>query len=194
MKRLGNVNRSTAMVLLLTVLATTLGCDDRAMTIAREAADRQAEQNRTMAELEHEVAAGARQLVEEEGQARRQALEIHRDLQAERGQLADAWSGLELERQNIARSRRTESFWMALVPAAGGALAAVLALAFAWIVLVGSRREDADAAACQLLLDEFIADADHIAAFPSSNGALPAMQARLLGGATAQSPLQKDIS
>ena len=47
------------------VLILTSGCDDeRATQIAREAADRQAQQNTAMAELNKEVASGTRQLVE----------------------------------------------------------------------------------------------------------------------------------
>jgi hypothetical protein len=141
----------------LVVLAMTLGCDDGSVRIAREAADRQAEQNRTMAELQHEVAAGSRQLVEEEGQARRQALEVHRDLAAGQGRLADGWDDVEAQRQQIARSRRSDSFWAAVLPPSGGVIAAVAALAFAWVVLHSlSGDDDSSAIACQLLIEQFV--------------------------------------
>ena len=139
----------------LVALATTLGCDDGAATIAREAADRQAEQNLAMAALQQEVAVGARQLVEEEGQARRQTLEVHRDLVAGQNRLADGWNDVESQRQQIARSRRTESFWAAILPAGGGVVAAVLALAFAWLALFGLHRtDDSSEVACQLLVQQ----------------------------------------
>lgn len=136
------------------LLATTLACDDQALRVSREAADRQASQNQTMADLQQEVAAGARSLVEEEGQARRQALAIHQDLRAERVQLAAGWNQLEAERQKISRQRRTDGFWSSAAPALGATAVALLALSFAWIVLTGIRRDDDSAAvACTLLLD-----------------------------------------
>jgi hypothetical protein len=139
----------------LVVVATMLGCDDGAALVAREAADRQAEQNRTMAKLQEEVAAGSRQLVEEEGQARRQALEVHRDLAAGQVRLADGWEAVEAERQQIASSRRTESFWAAVLPLSGGVIATVAALAFAWVMLHGlSGSDDSSVLACQLLIDQ----------------------------------------
>jgi hypothetical protein len=132
-----------------------LGCDDGAALVAREAADRQAEQNRTMAKLQEEVAAGSRQLVEEESQARRQALEVHRQIAAGQGRLADGWDAVEAERQQIASSRRTESFWAAVLPPSGGVVAVVAALAFAWVVLHGlSGSDDSSVLACQLLIEQ----------------------------------------
>jgi hypothetical protein len=110
-----------------------------------------------MAELQHEVAAGSRQLVEEQGQARRQALEVHRDLAAGQGRLADGWTDIEAQRQQIAASRRTESFWAAVLPPSGGVIAAVAALAFAWVVLHSLRAGDESSTlACQLLLEQFV--------------------------------------
>jgi hypothetical protein len=189
-KRLRVTLSPTMTMSWLVVLTTTLGCDDRASRIAREAADRQAEQNRTMARLEHEIAAGARQLVEAEGHARRQTLEIHHGLQAERSQMAGAWSDLERERQSVARSRRTESFWVAVLPAGGGALVAVLALVLAWIVLTSLRHDDDSAvAACQLLLDEIVDHANGLhEALPTRLPALPdGHLTRLLHDASSQS-------
>src|SRR5262245_29911721 len=90
------------------------GCDDRAAQVAREAANRQAEQNTTMAELNKEVASGTHQLVEADAQARKEIVGVHRDLQAERTRLDNSWSELEKERQQIATQRCTESL---LVPA-----------------------------------------------------------------------------
>ncbi len=148
---------ATVTIWPLLVLTTALGCDGGAATIAREAADRQAEQNRAMAALQQEVAAGARQLVEEEGQARRQSLEVHRDLVAGQDRLADGWIDVEAQRQQIARSRRTESFWVAVLPAGGGVVAAVLALAFAWLALFGLRStDDSSEVACQLLVEHLV--------------------------------------
>src|SRR5687767_6363489 len=69
---------------LLVATVTTLGCDDTALEVAREAADRQAEQNLQMAALHDKVAEGAKRLVEEEAKARQTLLAAHRDLHGER--------------------------------------------------------------------------------------------------------------
>lgn len=161
----------------LVVLATTLGCDDGSAMIAREAANRQAEQNRTMAKLHQEVAAGSRQLVEEEGQARRQALEVHRDLAAGQDRLAAGWDDVESQRRQIARSRRTESFWAAVLPPSGGVIAAAVALGFAWVVLSGLRGDDhSSELACQLLVEQFVPIEPTV-----DRAELPSPQIRLAG-------------
>jgi cell division protein FtsL len=144
--------------MILISAVTNAGCDQSA-DVARVAADRQARQNETMARLQTEVAAGAKQLVDEEGRARRQTLELHRDLQSERSQLAGGWNALQAERASIAHSRRTESVLAALVSGGRGALAGFVALAFAWLALFGlSHRDDSAQAACELMVTEWIAD------------------------------------
>jgi hypothetical protein len=122
-----------AMTTLLAMIMT--GCDDRATQIAVEAADRQAEQNREMAQLNREVAAGTSRLVIEEAKAREQALQVHRQLQDERAGLRTGWDELEAERRQVAQSRRIDSALSALVSGSGAMLAALLALALAWLVL-----------------------------------------------------------
>ncbi len=164
---------TTPTALALAALLTISGCDNREAEIAREAADRQAEQNRTMAQLHQEVAGGTRRLAENDAQARRQALEVHRDLQAERSQMAEGWDSLEAERQSIARQRRTDSFLAALVTGGGAAVAALFALAFAWLALLGQRRQD-DAAEsfCELLAEDLLAENLLLSSGPSPNAPL----------------------
>ena len=142
----------TNLAIATIAILTILGCNNREAEIAREAADRQARQNETMASLQQEVAAGARSLVENDAQARQQSLEVHRDLHAERGDLSGQWQDLEDQRQAVARTRRTDSFLSALVTGGGGLLAALLALAFAWLALFGVHRSDeSPELACQLV-------------------------------------------
>jgi hypothetical protein len=128
------------LILTAIVLSITSGCDNREAEIAREAADRQARQNETMAALQQDVTAGTRTLAENDAKARQQSLEVHRDLQSERAKLGDQWQDLEQQRQAIAASRRTDSFLSALVTGSGGLLAALLALGFAWLTLFGLHR------------------------------------------------------
>jgi hypothetical protein len=141
---------ATAALLIL----MTSGCDDRAAQIAIEGAQRQAEQNRSMAKLHEHVAAGAKRLAEEEAAARKQALVVHQELQLERSQLSGGWNQLEAQRQAIAEARRTESFLAALVQGGGAVLAGVLALAFGWLALYGLRRDHESPEVCELLLQE----------------------------------------
>ena len=71
----------------LVLLIVTSGCDDAATRIAREAADRQAQQNTAMANLNQEVASGTHQLVAADAEARKEIVVVHHDLQAERSKL-----------------------------------------------------------------------------------------------------------
>ncbi|HMP08545.1 MAG TPA: hypothetical protein PJ982_19530 [Lacipirellulaceae bacterium] len=150
--------RSLHRAIVAALLVACAGCDAAAVRLAREGADRQARQNEVMAQLQGQVAQGTRELAAAEGAARRQAIELHRDLQQERSALAAGWSELEAQRRReLARSRRT-SLLTALVPASGAALAALGALAFAWLALGGGQPVDDDASAAEaLLIDELLA-------------------------------------
>ncbi len=94
--------RQTTWILWITLIGVTSGCDDRATQIASEAANRQAQQNTAMSELNKEVASGTRELVAADAQARKEIVGVHRDLQAERTRLDTGWDALEKERQHIA--------------------------------------------------------------------------------------------
>src|SRR5882757_4159100 len=95
------------------------GCDDGATQIAREAANRQAQQNTAMADLNKEVAGGTHQLVEADAQARKEIVGVHHELQAERTRPDSGWNALEQERQQIASQRRTESMLVPVIQAGG---------------------------------------------------------------------------
>src|SRR3954454_13340430 len=103
-----NPSRKT-WILSITLFAATHGCDDKATQIAREAADRQAQQNTEMAQVNKEVAAGSHQLVEADAKARQEIVGVHRDLQAERSRLDSGWSELQADRRAIISELRTES-------------------------------------------------------------------------------------
>ena len=137
---------------------TTIGCNNREAEIAREAADRQARQNETMATLQKEVAAGTRSLAENDAQARQQSFEVHRDLHAERADLSGQWQDLEDQRQAVARTRRTDSFLSSLVTGGGGVLAALFALAFAWLAMFGIHRSDGSPELARRLVEHLLVD------------------------------------
>jgi hypothetical protein len=135
------------------------GCDEEKARIAREAADRQAQQNTAMAELNKEVAGGTRRLVEADAQARQEIVGVHRDLQAERSRLDTHWNALETERRQIASQRRTESMLLPATHILGATAAAIVLLGFCWYALVASRRsDDTDAQLNELLVHEILSD------------------------------------
>lgn len=157
------------------LIATTLiGCDDRAAQIAVEAADRQAEQNREMAQLNREVAAGTSRLVTEDAKARQQALRVHEQLQQERAGLNAGLASLEAERHQIAQSRRTDSALAAIVSGGGALLAALLALALAWLVLYrGGADESSTPAVYAEVIDAVLDDAPGPVQLPPYHAGAP---------------------
>jgi hypothetical protein len=152
------LNRKT-WILWITLLAATAGCDDKATQIAREAADRQAQQNTEMAHLNKEVASGSHQLVEADAKARQEIVGVHHDLQAERTRLDTSLSELESERREISGQRRTESMLVSLASVIGGVSLVVVLLGFCWYALVAARRDNgADDQLSELLVQELLAE------------------------------------
>ena len=81
------------------------GCsrDERVVQVAREAADRQAEQNLQMADLQKQVAEGSRRLVEAEAKTRGEMTAMQRELQQSQAEVGrqtkpcdDQWTGAEI--------------------------------------------------------------------------------------------------
>jgi hypothetical protein len=156
----------------IAALILTNGCDERAAQIAREAAERQAQQNTAMAELNKEVAGGTRRLVEADAQARKESVGVHRDLQAERTRLDTGWNALEDERRQIASQRRTESLLVPAIQAAGLLALVALVLGFSWYALVRARSGDAGSDVTDLLIGEILTDEPQLVTFHGERPAL----------------------
>jgi hypothetical protein len=151
-------------------------CDDRATQIAREAADRQAQQSTSMAELNQEVAGGTRRLVEADAKARQDFVGIHHDLGAERSRLDAGWNSLEDERQQIASQRRAESMLVPLTQMVGGLAIVVMLLGFCWYALVAARRNEVtDAELNEFLVCELLPGEQLL---PPTGPQLPALPGR----------------
>jgi hypothetical protein len=149
----------TTWILSTLLLASTRGCDNKSAQIAREAADRQAQQNTEMAHLNKEIASGTHQLVEADAQARKEIVGVHHDLQTERTRLDTSWKDLEDERRQIAGERRTESMLVSVCELLGGVSLVLALLGFCWYALVAARRgEGADAQLNELLIQEILPD------------------------------------
>lgn len=134
----------------LIVLILISGCDERVARLATQAADRQANQNQTMAELQKTVA-------------------------AERARLDGGWTDLEQQRQTIAADRRTESLLVPALRAGGFVVLLVVLLGFCWYVLLGARSSGpSDAELSDLLIRDVFAKEPRLlpgpraAALPSS--------------------------
>jgi hypothetical protein len=149
----------TALIRLMMMSILLSGCDDRVAQVAEEAAERQAEQNTVMAELNKEVAGGARQLVEADAQARQDIIGVHRDFQNERHRLDTDRNDVESQRRHLAAMRRTSSVLAPAIQTGGLLLLVSVVLGFCWYAVAKSR-EDGPLTddISELLLCELLAD------------------------------------
>jgi hypothetical protein len=123
------------------LLIAVNGCDDRATHIAREAADRQAQQNTAMTDLNKEVSHGSRDLVAADARARQEVLAVHRDLQSERMRLDASREEVESERKRLAAERQLESLLVPVLSTAGVWAVTLLVLGFCWRALVRAQED-----------------------------------------------------
>ena len=151
----------TTLLLVATALSAA-GCrseDERLARFAEQAAERQAEQNRRMADLQKEVAEGSRRLVEADAKARSDFSSLHKDLQSERSEVGRQRDLLEEERRDIASQRVTDPLVAAAVMDAGLTVACVLPLVLCWHLLRRSETDDpADALVAEVLLADLAAE------------------------------------
>jgi hypothetical protein len=154
-------------LILLTVVAlmvTATGCEEdenenkRLAEMAERQLQRQAEQNRHMAELQHEVAAGARQLVQADAKAREEMVALHRDVQVERTEIGRQRDSLEDERKLIASQRHRDPVIAAAITNIGLLLACLLPLILCWYLLRRPLEPADDAAVAEVLLQDLVSD------------------------------------
>jgi hypothetical protein len=146
-------------MLIILLISLLSGCDEQSARTAREAANRQAQQNTAMADLNKEVAGGTRQLIESDAHARLEMIGVHRDLQDERRRLDTNWKSLEQERQNIASRRQTESLLVPIAQSAGLVGVVIVLLGFCWNLVVAARCSNAtDSQLNELLIGEVLHD------------------------------------
>lgn len=135
------------------------GCDDdRVAKIATEAADRQAEQNTTMAKLQQEVASGSKSLVEATDAVRQDIMNAHHELHNERIVLGEGWNDVEAQRQKIDRDRRGGALLLTVGKVFVGMLIVFAVLGLCRQVLSGAQQPDAgDVEFQELLVDQLVA-------------------------------------
>jgi hypothetical protein len=146
-------NRLVASVLLL---ALAIGCDEdkRLIDQAREADERQAEQNRQIAHQNHELAEATNKLIEADANSRGELVALERDLQAERAAIGKQRDALEAERRQIAGQRLQESLLVQCLDGALTVLSSLLPLVLCWYLLSGWRSSSSDEALGELLTIE----------------------------------------
>jgi hypothetical protein len=147
----------------LLILATGVflpGCGDdgRVVQVAREAADRQAEQNRQIAHQNHQIAETTHELVAADADSRRELVALQQDLQTQQAEVARQRDVLEGERREIARKR----FWdSALGPAIESLTVGLIclgAIGVCCFLLYGLRQEKgAEPEISELLVEDLVA-------------------------------------
>jgi hypothetical protein len=148
----------TLLALIGTVLA--IGCDEdkRLVEFAKEADQRQAEQNQEIAHQNHEIAAATKQLVEADAKARQELVAMERGLQAERATVGQQRDQLEVERRQLASARQRESLLREALAGGATLLACLLPLVLCWYLLHGLRSQNHDEALGELLVMELAGD------------------------------------
>lgn len=158
------LTRTCNLFVLMIGIVLLTGCDEKdhykeAAQVAEKAADRQAQQNTEMAQLNREIAEGTRRLVEADAETRKDIVAVHRELQAERVELISGFTELEAERKQIAQERQTESILAPVIRGAGVTLVAVLVLGFCWALVFGMRgNQPSDAELNELLIKDMVRD------------------------------------
>jgi len=138
------------------------GCrspDDSLVELAREGTARQAEQNRHMSELQHQVAEGSRQLVEADARARQELAELQRDLRGDQAEVGRQRDALEIERREIAAQRRGGSLLGPALVAAATLIACIAPLLVCFRVVRGLWAADtSEDTLAEFLVQELVAE------------------------------------
>jgi len=147
--------------LLIAAVAFLTGCgpqDDRLARMATESAQRQAEQNRQMADLHKEIVEGTRQLVEADAKSREEMFTLQRDLLSERAEVDRQRDQLEADRQAIAARRRSDPIIAAAITHVGMVLACLLPLVLCWYLLKRGPGEERDVLVGELLIEDLVSE------------------------------------
>lgn len=154
-------NRKTIVLPIITMwIVAAIGCDEdtRLAEMAERHFERQAEQNRQMAELQHEVAEGTRQLVEADAKARGEMVALQRDLQADQSEVGRQRDQLESERRSLAARRRLDPIIAAAITNVGLLLTCLLPLVLCWYLLRSRVDSADDHVVAEVLLQDLVTD------------------------------------
>ncbi len=129
--------------ILIAILSLVAGCntDERIVQLAREAADRQAAQNKEIARQNREIAHTTKSLVEAEGQSRKELVAMQHELQNQLADVAKQRDALEVERRQQAARRLIESMFVPILEWLGVAVVCALVLAYCLALVRGLQTE-----------------------------------------------------
>jgi hypothetical protein len=163
------------------LLGLLVGCDEdaRVVQVAREAADRQAEQNRQIAYQNQNLAGATQSLIEADGQARKELVSLQQDLQAQQAEIGHQRDQLEAERRQVASDRTWDS-QVALAAKGLGVLAACLVpLLLCWQLLHAVKHEHDDSVLTEVLITEITASESPLFSRSDDPPAIPRDRKRL---------------
>ncbi len=149
--------RISGLLFLLFVLIAGCETDERLIQLAREAADRQAEQNKEMARVNQSVAEGTKHIVTEHAKGREDLSVLHQAVQAQQAGVNRQRDALESERQRIAGERLTESRLGPVLSSLGVLVLGATTIGFCAYLLVRLYQPGDDPLG-ELLLDDLVAD------------------------------------
>ncbi len=145
------------------LVTTLLGCgtpDARLVDLSERSLARQAEQNQLVVRQSTEVAQATHQLIEADAKSRQELItaqtRLQQDMQSERCALDRQHQDLETERKQLAAQRQRDPILAAAILQAAMLLACILPLVLCFFVLHVLRRETANEAFSELLIQEFV--------------------------------------
>ena len=151
----------TTTILMAATTLLTAGCDDKDERLARQAAEsmqRQAEQNKQMADLQKEVAQGAHKLVEADAEARAEFVAMQGQLQEQQAETGRQRDQLEDDRRTWAAHRRSDPVVAAAITSVGLGIACLLPLVVCWFLLARGPSGEDDALVSEVLIQDIVSD------------------------------------
>jgi hypothetical protein len=150
-----------SILIVLIVIVTVSGCEDendQLVEMAERHMERQADQNRQMAELHQEVAEGTRQLVAADAAAREELVALQRDVQSERVEVGRQRDLLEEDRRDLAAQRRLDPILAAAITNVALLAARLLPLVLCWYLLRRPVEPADDQSVAEVLLQDLVVD------------------------------------
>jgi hypothetical protein len=154
--------RRTLLIAALASLMIT-GCpeneNERLLKMAERHMERQVDQNGQMAQLQQEVAQGARQLVESDSAARKELLALQRQVQTERAEIGQQRDLLEKDRRDWATQRHRDPVVAAAITHVALLIACLLPLVLCWYLLHRPAEPTDDRLVAEVLLQDLLVEA-----------------------------------
>ena len=146
---------------MIVILFLTTGCespDGRLLELSERSLQRQAEQNRQMAEQSQRIADATAELIAADALARQEFSELSQGLQAERASIDRQHESLEEDRRKIAGQRHRDPIVAAAISTCGLIIACGLPLVLcAYLLHVLQHRTAPDEALVELFLEDLLA-------------------------------------